>query len=315
MVHSVESPPRFHRVDELVEQFVTSGPILDVGCGDGRMVARFRAAGFECTGLDIDADVLKVARQLYGDDGWVHADGQSLPFGADTFGSVISLYFAANLMDRDRFVAEAARVLRPGGKLVYTLVNPPVRAAEAVLGRLRLGRRLGIRALSRHMRWLGDPAQEWRHLQRHGLAPEILVGPIWMPVVRRVPSWWKCAPLVSGKAVCLATDVVVRAHKPSRRADAKLTSGEHALVLRIQTSSQHVVAGWTRADGQALTDGVYLVATSRGLMRVRWLGRVSLQPIDAHWFQPESGAPIVLMPDAIIGRAVVSGRTDTQSVV
>ena len=101
-----------------------------------------------------------------------------------------------------------------------------------------------------------------------------------MPVVRRVPSWWKRAPVVSGKAVCLATDVVVRAHKPCSRADAKLTSGEHALVLRIQTSSQHVVAGWTQAD-------------------------------DAHWFQPESGAPIVLMSDAIIARAVVSGRTDT----
>jgi SAM-dependent methyltransferase len=303
----VQSPPRFYRVDQIVERFATRGPILDVGCGDGRMVARLRAAGHECVGVDINPDILSVAQQTYGGGQWIQGDGQALPFGSESFSTVISLYFAANLMDRDRFLAEAERVLAPGGRIVYTLVNPQVRAFEAAQARLRMGRSVDLAGLKAHMKRLGAPTLEWKRLHRHGLAPEPLVGPMWMPLIRRNASWLRRAPILSGKAVGVTSDVVVRAHKPSGLSDARLTGTENELVQWLGAHDTNTVADWLAVRKASFVPGTYLVATRKGLLRARWQRKVALWPRDAHWFQPESGSPFVVWPDAVIARSCVSG--------
>ncbi|MEC8025414.1 MAG: class I SAM-dependent methyltransferase [Myxococcota bacterium] len=311
----MSSPPRFFRVDQLVEKYVVDGPILDVGCGDGRIVARFTAAGHDCIGLDIDKAVLDQARRRYGNLGWVQGNGEALPFPENYFGSVVGLYFAANLMNRDVFLQESARVLRPGGRLAYTLVNPTVRILEAIQGRIKIGRNPDILRLLAHGKALGSPKQEWKRLHRCGLAPEPLVGPMWMPWLRRNPSWLKQAPIFGGRAIGAVSDVLIRATKPMSLDDAVLSGTEYQFIDRLRQAPSKPLAGWYGLGHAPIEEGRYVIATRNGLTRAAWLSRVSLWPQDAHWFLSESGRPLVVWRDAIVAYANSSGVIPGQPMV
>ena len=116
--------------------------VLDLGCGPGGVMAaaarRWPAA--RVVGVDVAARMLAEARR-----GWpgaappalVRADAAALPFAAGSFDAVTSHSFLYLVPDRDAVLAEAGRVLRPGGRLL--LVEPwagPV-AVRAVLAHSR----------------------------------------------------------------------------------------------------------------------------------------------------------------------------------
>jgi SAM-dependent methyltransferase len=95
---------------------------LDLGCGGGLHVAAVESTGRRVVGVERSASQLRVAatrlRRL------VQADALSLPFPADTFPTVVSTFTHTDVDDFPRLVAEAARVLRPGGAFVYVGVHP-----------------------------------------------------------------------------------------------------------------------------------------------------------------------------------------------
>ena len=108
--------------------------VLDLACGTGRYAAlATRAGAARVVGLDASAAMLARASI----DARVRGDLAALPFGEARFDVVISglaLGHAANL---EACVAGIARVLRPGGRLLYSDFHP-----EAT----RLGVRRGFRA-------------------------------------------------------------------------------------------------------------------------------------------------------------------------
>ena len=56
-----------HLLDQLLKnRFENSGPLLDVGCGDGRNLHYFLATGFECHIVDPDPSALKMVTMLSG---------------------------------------------------------------------------------------------------------------------------------------------------------------------------------------------------------------------------------------------------------
>ena len=61
---------------------------LDVACGTGAVTRRLAAAGARVTGLDLNADMLELARSLEPAATWVEGDAQALPFPAAAFGFV-----------------------------------------------------------------------------------------------------------------------------------------------------------------------------------------------------------------------------------
>jgi SAM-dependent methyltransferase len=96
--------------------------VLEVGCGTGvltRVLARWPGVG-EVVGVDPSPVFLARARALAGGLSTLtfqEADGCALPFAAAAFDVVIFDSALTHIPERERALAEAARVLRPGGWL------------------------------------------------------------------------------------------------------------------------------------------------------------------------------------------------------
>lgn len=99
-----------------------SGRLLDVGCGTGVHSAAFRDHGWTVTGVDVSEDMLRLARGRGLDV--VQADARSLPFDDAHFDAVVSLWTHTDVDGFTAAVAEATRVLRPGGPFVYVGAHP-----------------------------------------------------------------------------------------------------------------------------------------------------------------------------------------------
>ncbi|HAT72938.1 MAG TPA: hypothetical protein DCS63_09005 [Elusimicrobia bacterium] len=94
------------------------GRVLDIGCGSNRLIRAWRAAGNDGIGVDVF--------NFEGVD--MVVDTTALPFKDGEFDTVVMM---ANLNHipakvRPKVLAEAHRVLKPGGKLVATMIDPVV---------------------------------------------------------------------------------------------------------------------------------------------------------------------------------------------
>jgi SAM-dependent methyltransferase len=98
------------------------GLCLDLGCGGGHYFDGLAATGRTVVGLDRSADQLRIARgrsrQI------VQADAARLPFADCTFPTVAALWISTDVDDFTSALAEAARVLTPGGVLVLYGAHP-----------------------------------------------------------------------------------------------------------------------------------------------------------------------------------------------
>ncbi|MFT5435310.1 MAG: SAM-dependent methyltransferase [Myxococcota bacterium] len=207
----MRGPNRFRTVDRLFDAVTTPGALLELGCGDGRILARARQRGYTVVGIDISAKPLKRARE-WGLDTVVLGDGERLPFADRSFSTVVSGFFSANLMDRERMLAEAYRVLKPGGSLAYSMLNPTTRVLDLFQHRLRSGKSLDLGGLKRHWVKLGRPADEIARLRRNGFIPRPLRGPLYLPGLRRLDP--ATPPVLTGRFTELAWEVVVAGIRP-----------------------------------------------------------------------------------------------------
>ena len=140
-----ESLARLAQLDQLLHG-VAPGRTLEMGCGTGRALRPLRAAGVPVLGIDRSLAMLRRAHHVHG-VACAGARGEALPFRAAAFDTVISANGAMHCMDWRAAFAEAARVLRPGGRFAFH-----VYPAEAVRPRAYQElRRLAGRAP------LGDP--------------------------------------------------------------------------------------------------------------------------------------------------------------
>lgn len=102
---------------------------LDLGTGTGELALELRRQGAaRVVGADFSAEMLAAARAKADDAtgvSWLLADALRLPFPAGTVDSVASAFLLRNLADLPAGLAEMARVLKPGGRLVCLDITQP----------------------------------------------------------------------------------------------------------------------------------------------------------------------------------------------
>jgi demethylmenaquinone methyltransferase/2-methoxy-6-polyprenyl-1,4-benzoquinol methylase len=115
--------------------------VLDAGCGTGELCRRLADRGARVSGLDLCAGLLARAHSLAPEAALARGDVHALPFAAARFDLATSVLVLHYLEDPDRAVAEMARVVRPGGRLILCdricSADPVLRAAQIGVERLR----------------------------------------------------------------------------------------------------------------------------------------------------------------------------------
>lgn len=105
--------------------FARGGRVLELGFGPGHLQVEMARAGWQTFGLDESPQMIAQARRNLRQQGapvrLTRGYTQALPFAAASFDSVISTFSSEYITDA-RTLAEARRVLKPGGRLVIVPV-------------------------------------------------------------------------------------------------------------------------------------------------------------------------------------------------
>jgi SAM-dependent methyltransferase len=103
---------------------VRDADALELGCGAGQWSIALAQAGCRPVGIDLSAKQLRYARRASPSLPLVQGSAEELPFADDSFDLVFCDHGAMGFADPDRTIPEAARVLRPGGRLAFAIVSP-----------------------------------------------------------------------------------------------------------------------------------------------------------------------------------------------
>jgi ubiquinone/menaquinone biosynthesis C-methylase UbiE len=158
--------------------------VLDVATGPGYVAAAAAGRGAAVVGVDFSAAMLAEARRQSPTVDFREGDAEALPFPDGSFDAVVMNFGLLHLGRPDEALAEAHRVLRPGGRLGFTVWAKP---EEAVAFGIVL------RAIERHGRLdvplppgppffrFSDPAESRRVLGELGFrSPDVVTIPqVW----------------------------------------------------------------------------------------------------------------------------------------
>jgi SAM-dependent methyltransferase len=97
---------------------------LEIGCGEGRVARDLVARGHTVVAVDTAATLVRHAREVDTVGCYALSDGASLPFPDGAFDIVVAYNALQVVGDMERTVAEAARVLTPGGALCACIAHP-----------------------------------------------------------------------------------------------------------------------------------------------------------------------------------------------
>lgn len=101
--------------------------VLDIGCGNGYVLAQYARFGADVTGVDLTSTAIELSRKRFEIAGlngkFVEIDGQSLPFPDEHFDIVCSMGVLHHISDPNPMVSEMFRVMKPGGRLIVMLYH------------------------------------------------------------------------------------------------------------------------------------------------------------------------------------------------
>lgn len=137
LMNSVMTAGMHHRWRERAADLARVGPgdsALDVCCGTGDLaleLSRRAGPGGEVTGLDFSEPMLELAREksraAEAPVRWLQGNALELPFAEGEFDAATVGFGVRNLVDLERGIAEMARVVRPGGRVVILEITTPQR--------------------------------------------------------------------------------------------------------------------------------------------------------------------------------------------
>jgi 2-polyprenyl-6-hydroxyphenyl methylase / 3-demethylubiquinone-9 3-methyltransferase len=159
--------------------------LLDIGCGGGLVSEPMARLGASVTGIDAAGEALAVARAHAAGAGldidYREAAAEDLAATGESFDAVLALEIVEHVADPALFLAEAARLVRPGGAFVASTLN---RTPKAFV--------FGIIGAEYLLRWLPRGTHQWRKFLRpselaaglrpHGLTAKEITGLSYSPL-------------------------------------------------------------------------------------------------------------------------------------
>ena len=133
-------------VDSLLEAVAVRNRLrlLDVACGPGYVATAAARLGCSVVGIDFSSEMIDLAKELTlretGDLEFREGDAENLAFPNGSFDAVVMNFGMLHLAQPDKAIAEAFRVLRPGGRYAFTVWDAPPKTAgfEIVLNAVQL---------------------------------------------------------------------------------------------------------------------------------------------------------------------------------
>ena len=101
-------------------------PVLEIGCGTGRLLEFVATSGYQVTGVDLSEKMLEQARVRLDAAGLhdVHLlHSSDLPFPPGTFSAAYSVFVVNLIPDFQQFFCKVAKVLEPGGAFIFNVPN------------------------------------------------------------------------------------------------------------------------------------------------------------------------------------------------
>lgn len=224
--------------------------VLDVATGPGYVAELAAARGASVVGLDIAEGMLAEARRRLPALEFVVGDAERLPFGEGEFDAVVGSFVVNHLPDPERALAEAVRVVRPGGGVACSVIN----AQEGIPVMGLVTRAIEAAGIDEEATpaplppgpdpfRFADPAEFRRLLEGAGL-DEVRVElvelghriagaeQLWQGFLGgsvRGASWVRAQPAEARAAIRAALDDVVRPHRTGDelelRVEARIASG------------------------------------------------------------------------------------------
>ena len=140
---------------------------LDIGTGTGHTAAALAEVAAHVVGLDLSAGMLSAARELYGGREnleFRHAPAHDTGLASDSFDLVTARHTLHHHPDVSATLREAARVLKPGGRLVIvdeSTPNPEVDAWYDALERARDATHVRAYSLTEWQDFIAEAGLTW----------------------------------------------------------------------------------------------------------------------------------------------------------
>lgn len=112
-------------IDKILSKEKKGLAVLEVGCGTGHWSRYFSDKGSDVTGIDMSAEMIKIARQKnIPNSRFEVADGRNLPFEKESFDLAVAITVLEFTTEPDKIISEMVRCIKKShGSLVIGVLN------------------------------------------------------------------------------------------------------------------------------------------------------------------------------------------------